>query len=198
MDKRQIVSDILWAYRKGEPNVTIEGRCSELLLKLSDTLFKDVTDWMLDNPPEFRLDVKYVKNAIKAQTPSLGFPVFELDCPLCNLHFRHSPYAGSDDDERGIHYWCPRCGLSGVDIMDAEDSLNKRGFFPSDWENTLKWQAERWKKRVNRFCPDGFAPYYDKRLDGPIIKPYSKQEEMERYAEFLADLKKKIRHVVRT
>jgi hypothetical protein len=198
MDKRQqIVSDILRAYRKGEPNVTIESRCSELLLKLSDTLFKEVTDWMLDNPPEFRLDVKYVKSAIKAQTHSLGFPVFELDCPLCNLHFRHSPYAGYDN-EGGIHYWCPRCGLSGVDIMDAEDSLKKEGFFPSDWKNTLKRQAEQWKKRTNKFCPDGFAPHNDKRLDGPIIKPYSKQEEMEKYAEFLADLKKKIRHVVRT
>jgi hypothetical protein len=198
MDKQQIITDILKAYRKGEANLTIETKCSGLLLGLSEQMFKTVTDWILENPPEYRLDVKYVKNAINSCVPSgVGFPVFELDCPLCGLHFRHSPYAGSDHDEMGVHYYCPRCGLSGVEIMDTEDCLNKKGFCPARWEDRLTLQAARWKNRTNRFCPNGFAPYHDKRLDGLPKEPFSRKEGIERYAEFLAQLRKEIGYVKR-
>jgi hypothetical protein len=193
MDKKQVISDILEAYRKGKPNPTIEGKCSELLFGLSEQMFKTVTDWILDNPPDFRADVRYIKDAIRECTPSgVGFPVYEVDCPLCSTHFRHSPYAGSDEAEKGVYYECPLCGLSGVEIRDAEHFMNKHGYFPGGWERTLRWQAERWKKRTNKFCPDGFAPYHDKRFDGTIVKPYSKPEEIERYIKFLSELQKEI------
>lgn len=190
MDKKRIISDILKAYRKGEPNLTIEEKCSALLFGLSEQAFKSVTDWILDNPPDYRMDVRYVKTAIRAACIlSVVFPVYELDCPLCNTHFRHSPYAGSDHDEKGIHYYCPRCGLSGVEIRDAEHCLNKHGFCPDGWEDRLKRQAERWKGRINVFCPGGFAPYYDKRLDETEKEPRSKKE-IENYIDFLVKLQK--------
>jgi rubredoxin len=193
MDKRQVVSDILEAYRKGKPNPTIEGKCSAILMGLSESMFKTATDWMLDNPPDYRIDVKYVKGAVRACAPSgIGFPIFEIGCPLCGLHFRHSPYAGSDHDDLGVHYYCPQCGLSGVEIMEAEDCLNKIGFCPKGWEGRLKRQAERWKTRVNRLRPDGFAPYYDRRLDEQKQEPRSKKA-VEGYIEFLLKLQKEIR-----
>lgn len=152
------LKDLVTYYTK-DPSRLLINKVFALLGDLPDAEQKKVIEWIMDHQPKKSgLDVLVIREAMA----ECGVSVPETEelpqkwvCDLCGTEYRKVTISCDNLRKKGIHDYCPKCGLAPSDTLAAMWYYNKYGDFPGWYERLKKWLAENYlqpgqKPRYNR------------------------------------------------
>jgi hypothetical protein len=176
-EKAKTVEDLLKTYRHGQINALVEEKCTRMLLRLNETLFRRVVDYILEEHEGYHLLPRNVKEAIaECKADGVVNLAHEVNCPFCGTTYTFLCGATVEEGlNKNAHSFCPDCGLSGEDADRV-----------SFWEKTHKMKPPWWEETVDKLLADRARrrgkPFFDREAVLAEKAQWEAQEELERRA----------------
>lgn len=128
---------------------------------------RKICDWLIDNQERrFGIDIPAIYRAVNESGAVRNRGEYvkaeKITCECCGLEYQF--VLESSDQlraERGIHDYCPRCGISYTDTVSA-----KKYF---DMGHNIDWYYRMVKEAKEKHCAPGTKWRYDKRGDDADI-----------------------------
>lgn len=167
------VKDLLSYYNR-QPDPILIRKTFAIFGMVPEEKHKEVIDWIIDHIPKKNgIDILTIKNAIS----EMGLSIHHEDeqprpwtCDLCGTQFQRVTVSREGLRRKGIHDYCPRCGLAPSDTDCAEMYAKRLGGRTPEWYNRLKAEISR-----EHLAP-GARPRYDPKSDDA----YDAERERER------------------
>lgn len=140
------ITDLIQYYRKPkeEINKTVDNRVFLSLRGYSEETREKIINWLFANRPKnYGLDIPAINEAIKetgsGAAASEYVPAIKLKCDACQMEYQWVQITNDAmKHDKGLHETCPRCGLPGIDQIEAGRYADQREGNQPDWYTRLK------------------------------------------------------------
>lgn len=146
-----------------------------------------VVDWIINNiPKRSGLDIPTLKAAMRelgVGVPQEAENPTPWTCDLCGVQFRRVTISSEPLRRRGIHDYCPRCGLAPADTDNAAWHAQRFGGKTPQWYVRLKEDIAK-----EHLVP-GAKPRYDPKSDDAYDAEMKRQRIEKMKTEFQEEAK---------
>ena len=140
------ITDLIQYYRKPkeEINKTVDNRVFSSLRGYSVETRERIINWLFDNRPRnYGLDIPAINEAIKETGSGAVYgeyvPARKMKCDACAIEYQWVQVTSDTfRHDKGLHESCPRCGLPGIDQINADKYARQREGNQPEWYARLK------------------------------------------------------------